>query len=328
MPTPVTVVLIVVSAGLLFALAFTYYAYAISFRRKRRPVDIVKDLGITVSGGVDLKALADELRLLPFEEVKITSYDGLTLVGRYYRAKEGAPVHILCHGYNSSPVHDFCASVSMNLGTGHNVLLIYQRAHGRSEGHALTFGYKESRDVASWVDFAIEREGGDVEILLAGVSMGAATVIIASALDLPKNVKCVIADCPYSDAKDEIMLTAKRRGFPPKLVYPFVRLGGRLFAHFDPDLASPRLAARESKLPILLIHGEDDSFVPKYMSDKIYAEHTGVMEYHTFPGADHGMSCLTDRERYSSICEEFTSRYISGAIPREKQGEPLELENK
>lgn len=311
MPTPVTVILITVAALLLFVFGFTYYAYSVSFKRKRRPVDIVKDLGIKIAEGVDLKAMADELRTLPFEEVKIKSFDGLTLVGRYYRAKQGAPVHILCHGYNSSPVHDFSASVSMNMEDGHNVLLIYQRAHGRSEGRALTFGYKESLDVAAWVDFAIEREGADAEILLAGVSMGAATVIIASALDLPSNVKCVIADCPYSSAREEIMLTAKRMGFPPKLVYPFVRLGGRLFARFDPELASPLDAAKKSKLPVLLIHGEDDSFVPKYMSDDIYAAHTGIMEYHTFPGADHGMSCLVDNDRYRRICKEFVGKYFT-----------------
>ncbi|MBQ7363355.1 MAG: alpha/beta hydrolase [Clostridia bacterium] len=313
MPTPVLVILIAVAALVIFVFGFTYYAYSVSFKRKRRPIDLVKDLGIEIAGGVDLKGLADELRKLPFEEVKITSHDGLTLVGRYYSVEKGAPVHILCHGYNSSPVHDFCASVDMNLEAGHNVLLIYQRAHGRSEGRSLTFGYKESRDVSSWVDYIIEREGDGVEILLAGVSMGAATVIIASALDLPSNVKCVVADCPYSTAKEEIMLTAKRMGFPPRLVYPFVRLGGAIFAGFDPDLASPVEAARASKLPVLLIHGEEDSFVPKYMSDAIYAAHTGVMEYHVFEGADHGMSCLVDPERYHAICAEFASRYIGRA---------------
>ncbi len=310
MPTPLIIILIILAAALLFLFAFTYYAYSVTFKRKRKPVDIVKDLGIKVAEGIDLAAMADGLRALPFEEVRIKSYDGLTLVGRYYRAESGAPVHILFHGYNSSPVHDFCASVGMNMECGHNVLLVYQRAHGRSEGRSLTFGYKERCDVASWVDFVIEREGKNVEILLAGVSMGAATVIMAAALDLPKNVKCAIADCPYSTAREEIMLTAKRMGFPPRLVYPFIRLGGRLFARFDPELASPIEAARGSKLPILLIHGEADSFVPRYMSDAIYEAHEGVMEYHTFPDADHGMSCLVDNERYKRLCAAFISEYI------------------
>ena len=109
------------------------------------------------------------------------------------------------------------------------------------------------------------------------------------------------------------MLTAKRMGFPPRLVYPFVRLGGRLFARFDPELASVVDAARKSRLPILLIHGEDDSFVPKYMSDAIYEAHTGIMEYYTFPGADHGMSCLVDNGRYSELCRTFVEKYIGNA---------------
>ena len=314
MPTPLTVIIIVLGVLFIFFVLFTVYAYAVTFRRKRRPVDVVRDLGLSVSGGADLTLLAEKLRQIPFEEVRTVSHDGLALAGRYYEVAKGAPVHILFHGYNSSPVHDFCASVSMNLEDGHNVLLVYQRAHGRSEGHTLSFGYFEKYDVLAWVRWAIEREGAEVEILLAGISMGAATVILASALDLPKNVKCAIADCPYSTAKEVIMLTARRMGFPPRLVYPFVRLGARLFGRFDPDRVSVAEAAENLKIPVMLMHGEDDKFVPKYMSDKIFASSGGLMEYHTFPGADHGMSALADTERYYALCYEFTDRYIKGNI--------------
>ena len=214
------------------------------------------------------------------------------------------------HGYNSSPIHDFSASVSINPEDGHNLLLVYQRAHGRSSGRTLSFGHFEKYDVLSWVNYVISREGADTEILLAGISMGATTVILASALDLPKNVKCAIADCPYSSAKEIIMLTSKRMGFPPKLVYPFVRLGAMLFGRFDPDGVSAEDAAANLKIPVMLMHGEDDKFVPKYMSDKIFKASNGLMEYHTFKGADHGMSALADTERYYALCYEFTDRYV------------------
>ena len=316
MPTPLIITIIVLGVLLIFLFVFTVYAYSVTFRRKKRPVDAVRDLGLSVSFGAELTHLSEKLRQIPFEEVRTVSHDGLILVGRYYEVAKGAPVHILFHGYNSSPVHDFCASVSMNLEDGHNVLLVYQRAHGRSEGHTLSFGHFEKYDVLAWVRYAIEREGEGVEILLAGISMGAATVILSAALDLPENVKCAIVDCPYSTAKEVIMLTAKRMGFPPKLVYPFIRLGARIFGRFDPDCVSVENAAKNLKIPVMLMHGEDDRFVPKYMSDKISAASGGLIEYHTFEGADHGMSALTDTERNYALCYEFTDRYIKGNIKK------------
>ena len=312
MDTPWIVLISALGGLLLLGFLFSFYAYTMTFKRKRNSLDLQKDLGIDVVDGYDLSELSEKLRQRPYEEVKITSFDGLDLVGRYYVEHKGAPVHLLCHGYGSSPVHDFSASSMQNLYEGENYLMIYQRAHGKSGGRAMTFGYKECRDVASWVDFLIEREGNEVEIILGGVSMGAATVLMAASLDLPKNVKCAIADCPYSTAKEAIMLTSKRMGFPPSLVYPFVKLGARIFAGFNPDLASPVDAVKNSKIPILLIHGECDKIVPKYMSDAIYQAHGGYMEYFTFPGADHGMSCLIDIERYKNLCREFMAKYIKG----------------
>ena len=309
MPAPLIVLIIVLPLAVVFFFGFILYAYHATFKRKKRSVDASRDLGIDMFG-VDLSALSEELRNLPYEEVKITSYDGLTLVGRYYRRYEGAPVHLLFHGYGSSPVHDFSASSMRGLYDGDNFLMVYQRAHGKSEGRSITFGYKESRDAVSWANYLVEREGEDVRIILGGVSMGGATVLMASALDLPKNVRCAIADCPYSTAKEAIMLTSGRLGFPPSLVYPFIRLSGRMFAGFDPNLASPVASVKDAKIPLLVIQGEADRVVPREMGDAIFEARADGMEYYTFPDADHGMSCVVDLERYKKIVREFIAKYI------------------
>lgn len=295
-------------------LGFTYFTYFMAFKRRKKKVNIEKDLGIKISGYDKILDSSEELKRLPYERVEIKSHDGLTLVGRYYHVLDGAPVDILVHGYRSSPTHDFGCGISSHFEMKHNCLLVYQRAIGKSEGRSITFGHKEKLDLLSWCEYVIKRFGEDVEITLAGISMGAATVILASALDLPTNVKYAIADCPYSSAKEEICLTVRGMHLPPPLVWPFIRLGGILFARFDPECVSVAEAASKSKIPILLIHGEADSFVPKYMSDKIYAANTGTMYYHTFPSADHGLSYVVDPERYKELTNGMAEKYLKHSI--------------
>ena len=125
---------------------------------------------------------------LPYEEVTTTSHDGLTLYGQLYRAERDEGRYLLCmHGYRSSPA-DFMCAVSFFLSLGYHVLLVHQRSHGKSEGKWITFGIKERYDCLSWCHHLIYSYGEDIRIVLDGLSMGATSVLMASALDLPKNV--------------------------------------------------------------------------------------------------------------------------------------------
>lgn len=251
----------------------------------------------------------DRITKEPFEEVKITAHDGVTLVGNYYHTKDGAPLEIQFHGYRSMAFRDFSGGACEALDRGHNLLLVDQRAHGRSGGRALTFGALESRDALSWVNFARERFGEGVKILLLGISMGAATVLIATSLGLPPCVKGVIADCPCSSGEEIIRAVAKKRGYPVRLLMPFLKLGARLFGHFSiKDTDVPR-AVKASRIPILLIHGEADDFVPPSMSEKIKAANEAII-YETFPGATHGLSYVSDTNRYRKIADKFMNEVL------------------
>lgn len=315
---PLLLATIIILSLLLLASSFTYFTYVITFRRRKRPINIERDLGIKIDEYSEILRMGEELRKVPYEEIKIKSHDGLTLVGRYYHTKDKAPVDILFHGYRSSPIHDFAGGVSTSFDVGHNVLLVYQRSHGKSEGRSITFGEKEKHDLVLWCEYITERFGENTEIILTGISMGAATVILASALELPVTVKCAIADCPYSSAKEEICVTVRNLHLPPLLVWPFIRLGAILFANFDPQKTDVADAAKSSKIPIQLIHGDADSFVPRYMSDKIYSSHGGVMFYDVFPGADHGLSYITDPKRYKELCQKLSEKYVKYKLEESK----------
>lgn len=132
---------------------------------------------------------------LPYEPVTIRSDDGLTLFGRCYPAAPDAPWLLLFHGYRSAAERDFCGGLPFGIGMGCNVLLVDERAHGKSGGSCLTLGIRERYDCRRWVDYVIGHAGPDAKIVLYGMSMGAATVLMAAGPELPKNVAGIVADC-------------------------------------------------------------------------------------------------------------------------------------
>ena len=138
---------------------------------------------------------------VPYEEVEVTSVDGLRLVGKYYHMSDDAPLVIFFHGYRCAGIRDGNGIFLYAREFGFNVLLVDQRAHGKSEGKTITFGVMERHDCKSWAEYAVKRFGRDVKIYLCGLSMGGATVLMASDIGLPENVVGILADCPYSSPK-------------------------------------------------------------------------------------------------------------------------------
>lgn len=256
-----------------------------------------------------LRAIINSAMEIPYEEVYVTDPGGLTLYARYYEAVPGAPLQIMFHGYRSNAVRDFSGGMQLALKEGCNVLLVDQRAHGKSGGRCLSFGILERRDCLTWIGYARERFG-DVPMYLVGISMGAATVLMASELELPENIKGIISDCGYSSPRAIIQKVMAERHYPVKLVYPFVRLSGILFGGFDIDSAAAVTALRRCRVPVLFIHGEDDRFVPCEMTWENYTACAGEKYILTVPGAAHGLSYVVDHKGYSGAVRDFLRRTL------------------
>lgn len=247
----------------------------------------------------------EENRHIPHREVSTVSHDGLTLWGTLYEHIPGAPVEIMFHGYRGSGQRDLCGGVQRCFTMGHSALVVDQRGSGRSGGGAITFGIKERKDCLSWVNFVREELGQDIKIILTGVSMGAATVLMATAEPLPENVKGILADCGYSSPREIIQIVIKQMGLPVKLAYPFVKLGARLFGHFDLEEMTPRDAMKNNHIPVIFFHGEDDDFVPCYMSQENYDACTAHKKLYIFPGSGHCLGYLVDQQGYLDALNAF-----------------------
>lgn len=294
-------------------LAGSYYAYRIAFYSSKKNRDqVIKPKDPQYDPyREEMRRIFHQLNDRPCEFVSIMSNDGLTLSCRYYHIKDGAPLDIGFHGYRSHPITDFSGGTELSFQMEHNVLLIDERAHGRSEGSTIAFGILERQDLLDWVHYAIDRFGKEVRILLYGVSMGGATVLMASDMDLPENVRGIIADCPYAKPLDVIEYVGKQTSFPSWLIKPFAILAARIYGGFDLLETDAVRAAANAKVPILIIHGEDDRYVPCYMSESVEKANPEKVRRFTFPGAAHGISYLTDTARYHRIVREFVHQVLS-----------------
>lgn len=246
-----------------------------------------------------------------YEPITITSFDGSKLFARYYHISDDAPVQILFHGYKSSSLLDCSGGSYFAKILGHNAIVVDQRSHGQSEGTIITFGIKERRDCLCWIQYAIQRFGKDVNIILSGLSMGAATVLMVNDLDLPDNVKGIIADCPYSSPKEVILKTARDMHFPPTLMYPFIWLGARIFGHFNLSESSALEAIKNCQIPILILHGEADELVPCEMSRQMEKAGARDITLETFAQAGHGLSYIIIPDKYEKAVTSFVDRCLN-----------------
>ena len=246
-----------------------------------------------------------ECRAMVREDVSIQSFDGLTLRGYYYEYAPGAPIELMMHGYRGEAERDLCGGVQRSFAMKRSVLLVDQRACGRSDGHTITFGICEHRDCLSWANYLKERFGKDVPVILTGISMGAATVMIAAGQDVPDNVVGVIADCGYTSAKEIIQKVIKDMRLPPVLAYPFVKLGAKIYGGFDLDRYSPIASMAKCKVPVFFVHGEADDFVPCDMSIACSKACSQKNVLHTVPGAGHGLAYLVDPEGYAKAVAQL-----------------------
>ena len=244
-------------------------------------------------------------RAMECRELSILSHDGLKLKGYYYEYKKGAPLEIMFHGYRGNAERDLSGGVDRCHRLGRNALIVDQRACGASDGSVTTFGVLESRDCLGWVDLAISEFGGDVKIILTGVSMGAATVMIAAGEKLPENVVHVLADCGYTSPREIIKKVIREMKLPADLLYPFVILGARIFGGFAIDSRSPIEAVKHATVPIIFIHGDADDFVPYEMSETLYEACSTKKALTKIKGAGHGIAFPASEEEYIEALSEF-----------------------
>ena len=305
MPLILTIILLISAA----VAAASYFCYRLAFsvpKQSREALFEMPDTEQYAPYSAEARQMISDALEIPYKEAVVTSYDGLRLFGKCYIASSDAPWLIMLHGYRSGAERDFCGGLKFGIDSGFNVLLVDQRAHGKSEGKCLTFGIKERYDCLTWINYVISQAGGSCKIALYGMSMGAATVLMAAGSELPKNVACIVADCGYTSPKAIIKKVIREMHYPVFPTFALVRLGGMLFGGFDIEEYSAVQAMEKCDIPVLFIHGDDDRFVPCDMGRENHrhcrAEGKKLL---IVPNAGHGMSYMSDKRAYLGTVSEF-----------------------
>ncbi|MBR6515164.1 MAG: alpha/beta hydrolase [Clostridia bacterium] len=303
------VALIIIPALIVLFFIFLYILYYRTFHNSpRRHKKYSYNLNASDEHKAKLKQIRDDLRGAECERIYIKNRKGKRLAARYYHIREGAPVAIVLHGYKGRALSDPAGGFEILRNMGINVLIPDHRAHGESHGRTITFGIKERLDCVDWVRYLNDRFS-PTAIFLMGVSMGAATALMASGEQLPSNVKGVIADCGFSSPEKIIRkVIGVDMKLPQRLLFPFVRLAGMVYGRFDICSYDAVKAVSRTNLPVLIIHGEADDFVPCEMAYEICR--AGKCQLLTVPRATHGMSYIFDTKGYTDTVTAFINSII------------------
>lgn len=237
--------------------------------------------------------------------VETESHDGLRLVGHWLEADQPKRIIVAMHGWRGSWARDFGLISEFWREQGCSVLFAEQRGQGASEGDHIGFGLLERHDCLRWIRWVTENHPG-LPVYLAGVSMGATTVLMTGGMELPEAVRGILADCGYTSAHAIWKHVAEHN---LHLHYGFYAASANDLCRRRIDLDardySTLDAMAECEVPVLFVHGTDDSFVPISMTYENYKACAAPKRLLVVPGADHAMSYLTDRQAYEKALVEF-----------------------
>lgn len=253
---------------------------------------------------------AERLEASDNELVGIISHDGVPLVGHWIPQEQPKRIIIAMHGWRSSWGYDFGLIRDFWERSGCSVLYADQRGQGESGGDYMGFGPIERYDCLDWVNWVTGRCGSDIPIYLWGVSMGSSTVLMASDLNLPENVHGIVGDCGFTSphaiwkhvATNNLHMSFRIRGLLANTMY-------RRRTQLDAADFSTTDALSETTIPVLLIHGSDDRFVPVEMTYENYKACNSPKKLLIVPGAGHCMSYFLEKDPFEKTVKEFWSEH-------------------
>jgi len=308
----ITIVLVVVM--LLTAAGYFLGGYFIDLALRRGNAEDPKappavfTMAFTTSGGLHPAARPRSAA----EDWQLQSFDGLRLAATHFSPRQ--PGHawvVLVHGYgcNQQYTWDFAGEY---LRHGYEVLTPDMRASGESEGTYLTMGALEARDIAKWTQRIAEVDP-EARIVLHGVSMGAAAAMLAAAEPLPPQVTAIVEDSGYTDVFGMFSLELQKLfGLPSFPVLDCANLMGKVRTGVYLRDVRPVEAVRQSKVPMLFIHGDADQLVPYAMMQELYAASAAPQkEELTVKGAAHAVSASAAHDAYYKKVFAFADRYTN-----------------
>ncbi|WP_313898458.1 alpha/beta hydrolase [Lederbergia sp. NSJ-179] len=248
-----------------------------------------------------------------FEEIQMKSRDGLNLTGYYLPAKEPTDkLVIFTHGYLGHAKQMGLFGQYYYEELGYNIFMADARGHGESEGDYYGFGWPDRLDLIDWTKLLVNKLGEDTQVVYHGLSMGAATVLMASGeKDLPSQVEAIVADSPYTSVYNLLAYQMKRMfKLPAFPILDSTSMVTKAKAGYSLREANALKEVEMTNVPILYIHGKADTFVPTKLAIELYDHTNSEAELMLVEGANHGESFVLEKDAYKERLNSFLSHYI------------------
>lgn len=302
-----TVLLIIVCGGAI-------YMFGVSLDRKVTPTDEEDAYAFLYDHDPSLKVWIDSLRQeSALRDTFIVADDGSKLHALYVRSATESPnTALIIHGYTDNSIRMLMIGHLYNKEMNYNILLPDLRAHGKSDGEYIQMGWKDRLDILKWIDVSKGIYGDTTNMVIHGISMGAATTMMTSGEDLPENIKCFVEDCGYTSVWDEFKHKLRDEyGLPAFPILPVTSLYTQMKVDWNFKEASSLEQIKKSKLPMFFIHGDKDTYVPIWMVNKLYEVKPGEKELWIVPGVEHANAYWDYTDEYVAKTNQFVSKYIN-----------------
>lgn len=302
--------LIVLWLGISFLIGYLVWMKAVPTPDPSKYPDDHTEDPIEIEFRMFMQKESKRLENIPMEDVWIKSFDGLNLHAYYREALSKTTKTIISvHGWHGTGLGTAPQFSHWLIDFNYNILFIDLRSYGKSQGKYTGYGALDSKDLLSWIDYICERQDGEAEIALFGISMGGNTVI-SVADKVPIQVKCIIDDCGYQSPWEEFKYLLNEQMHIPTYFLYFSNAINKMVAHYDFKENNGVETLKRSRVPVLFMHGTRDNFVPTSHTIANYEACSSEKELHLFERVPHARSYFENKEEYRKLVLNFLAKHL------------------
>jgi alpha-beta hydrolase superfamily lysophospholipase len=248
------------------------------------------------------KSLIQYYPAIPYDTVQLTTRNGLKLEAWYMKADSAKGTVILFHGLNSNKGNVLSEAFEF-YSLGYNTMLLDMRAHGNSDGMTNSIGNKESEEVKLAYDHILKK--GEKNIVLWGMSLGA--VMISKAIwEYDIEPQKIVLEMPFDKLEDHISARARISGFPGEPFGFFVTFWTGVEQGYWGYGHKTTRYAKKINCPVLLQWGNNDEYVLKRETEKIFAAiKSSKKKLEIYEGAGHGPLLSGNEQKWRKAVTDF-----------------------
>lgn len=302
--SPLVITLIVIFSILAFLL-ITYFLLSFALAHYlTHPKRFKKEFTHQVD--IDKGLIPLDMSYMKREPIEIRMEDGSYIHGDYSKNENEIGIMIIAHGYTWNREGSL-KYAQFFYKHGFSILIYDERGHGENKTKFTTMGYKEGRDIVNIIEYCREKYGKDIPIGLHGESMGGASVL--EAMKYHPDINFVIDDCGYSSLR-KLLLHKMKQAHIPSIFIHGSNIMLKWLYKFSMEDVVPKDCVKDSDIPLLIIHGANDDFVPPDEGKEIFEARKDGSEFHLVPGADHAQSYQVNPQAYEEICMSFINNVL------------------